>query len=65
MVYWSDKLSIMRPISRAARPGAVFTVTSLKGPIGCITPFVCDKAMAKSKMQKVLRVLCKLEETVG
>lgn len=36
----------MRPISRAARSGAVFTVTSLKGPMGCSTPFVCGKAMA-------------------
>ena len=34
MVNWSFNASVMRPTRRFARSGAVFTVTSLKGPFG-------------------------------
>ena len=41
-MYRSFKPSASRPITLAARSGAVFTVTSLNGPFGLCTPFVPD-----------------------
>lgn len=47
MVYWEDNLSTTRPINRLARSGAVLTVTSLKGPLACVVPFVDGDAIVK------------------